>query len=443
MKLHLAILRAVAGALDQIDVAVCIFDSGDRTQLWNETFLKFFPEHAGRVFKGEHYCDNLRRFYQLRLSDKELPSLEQYVSEGLQRHRNQQRSFEFNHYDFRVRVVSVELAHLGRIRVWRKTQALPTMMSDLPGSTSSVRPLSLLPETAEALESIADGIMMVDAEDRVLWVNRHFREMYGLLDGLSLVDRRFEDIYAAAWRGQQHTADFLASQSTQKERQRFSGAAYELALPQGRWVRVIEMRGMHADGRSFFSHIDITAMKRQQEELRLLTERLASLAVTDALTGLANRRRFDEAMDIEWRRAARDSSQLALLMIDVDCFKHINDTYGHPFGDLVLQKLAQVLTETVRRAGDLPARYGGEEFVLLLPNTELNVARAIAESIREQVHGMHIGNEKTGALHISISIGVSCARHDAIDTSAAILVDRADAALYQSKRLGRNKVTVG
>lgn len=396
------------------------------------------------MFEGEHYSENLRRFYQLRLSDTELPSLEHYVSEGLQRHQNQQRPFEFDHHDFRVRVASIELSHLGRIRVWRKTQVLPSMVSDLPWSPLSVQhPLSLLPETAEALESIADGIVMVDGKDRVLWVNQHFRAIYGLLGNLSLVDLRFEDLYAAAWKGQEHTADFLASQSTLKERQRFSGAPYELALPQGRWVSVIEIRGTHPNGRSFFSHNDITAMKRQQQELQRLMERLASLAVTDALTGLANRRRFDEAIDIEWRRATRDNGQMALLLIDIDHFKHINDTYGHPFGDLVLQKLASVLTACVRRASDLPARYGGEEFALLLPNTELDVARAIAESIRERVHGMDIGNEKMGAIHFSISIGVSGTRHDAIDTPAATLVDRADAALYQSKRLGRNRVNVG
>ncbi len=436
-----AALRAMAMALDQLEVAMCVFDDEDRTILWNDTFLLFFPEHAGHVFAGEHYRENLRRFYRQRLAPDELPSMERYIEEGVLRHRGQQRPYEFDHHGYRVRVASLPLGNGNRVRLWRKTQPLLTGMQDCLNPLAAPLPASISPDTAMALESLADGVLMVDGQERAVWANHAFLVLYGLSSIVDLARRRFDEIYAGAWLGEEPTPGYAAGLETLKERQRFSGAPYELALPRDRWVHIVELRGTQANGNSFFSHMDITESRQQQEELKRLTLRLESLAVTDALTGLANRRRFDEVLEAEWRRAQRSGATLSLLMVDVDHFKHLNDTYGHPFGDEVLKRLGGVLANRVQRAGSLVARYGGEEFAVLLPGTDAREAWELAESIRQMVQDLVHQDERTGPVGATVSIGVACARDLALHAPSATLVDMADRALYQAKGAGRNHVT--
>lgn len=426
--------------MDQLEVAVCIFDAKDRTLLWNDTFLQFFPEHAGLVYAGEDYRENLRRFYLRRLPEDELPHLGRYIEEGLQRHHHQHRAFEFDHYDYRVRVASVSLGAFGRIRVWRKTAPLLTGMQDRMSPKKVPLPHQMSTDTAMALESLADGILMVDAQDKAVWANHSFLQLYSFPGSESLRTLRFEAIYAKAWRHVQPTPEYEAGLSVLKERQRFSGAPYVLALPHDRWVRVVELRGTQANGCSFFSHVDITVSRRQQEELRQLTTHLESLAGKDPLTNLVNRRRFDAELESEWRRAHRSGSTLSLLMLDVDHFKHLNDTFGHPFGDEVLRCFASLLAHCVQRSGSLLARYGGEEFAVLLSGTDLSGAAQLAEFIRQQVELMSLGNEKTRLVRITISIGVACASGSELESSASALIDRADRALYAAKEKGRNQV---
>ena len=153
-----------------------------------------------------------------------------------------------------------------------------------------------------------------------------------------------------------------------------------------------------------------------------------------------NRRRFDEVLESEWQRAHRSKTPLSLLMLDVDHFKRLNDTHGHPFGDEVLKRLASILAHRIQRTGSLVARYGGEEFAVLLPDTDLPSAAKLAEFIRQQVENMSLGNENTGLVRITISIGVACASGTALTASTTALVDMADRALYQAKRSGRNQV---
>ncbi|MNV92282.1 Phytochrome-like protein cph2 [compost metagenome] len=129
-------------------------------------------------------------------------------------------------------------------------------------------------------------------------------------------------------------------------------------------------------------------------------------------------------------------------MLDVDHFKQLNDAHGHPFGDEVLKSFATVLTHVVRRPGSLVARYGGEEFAILLPATDAPSAAKLAEFLRQQVAGMALGNELTGVVHITVSIGIACTSLCVLDSSSTLLVDMADKALYAAKRKGRNHVAV-
>lgn len=172
---------------------------------------------------------------------------------------------------------------------------------------------------------------------------------------------------------------------------------------------------------------------------------------TDPVTQLANRRYFEQMFKLEWRRAARDSEPLALLMVDVDQFKLFNDEYGHDAGDRCLQTIARCLRSVAQRASDIVARHGGEEFVVLLPTTTLQDAMRVAEQLRESVEKKQLGHSSIND-GVTISIGVSCCTPSVIrdETEAgsqgngvvfpAMLLRAADAALYRAKRNGRNQV---
>ncbi len=162
-------------------------------------------------------------------------------------------------------------------------------------------------------------------------------------------------------------------------------------------------------------------------------DKLEELATTDALTGLRNRRKFDTAIDAEWRRAARQKTPLALLMIDADHFKSYNDSFGHQAGDEVLVGIAICISDSVRRAGDCVARYGGEEFAVLLPGLSSEEALGVAETIRLKVLKWAGDNGIT-----TVSIGVASLTPDPA-TDWGQLVNGADKALYAAKAAGRNR----
>lgn len=550
-----ALLRAIGAALDGIEIGYCAIDAQDRTVAWNRTFLELFPEHDGHVHAGEPYANNLRRFYAGRLSEAEMPQMERYVAEGVARHRAQRRAYEFLHRDFRVRVAAFEIGRFGKIRVWRKMEALAEAVKDPVSSTKALQDLQAL----TVLERLSDGVLIVDVADKVMWANDAFLAMYALPNVPAAVGRSFEDVYVGAWRGQEPTAALNESRATLIDAQRFPGAPYELRLPDKRWVRVVEQRA-HGGGRGYFVHVDVTASRRHQEalehaeaklrivtehssdiilsvnagkvtyastaltevlgwspdelrdhsfehlchpqdmveivasrkstaprsleeyrlrvrhrngqyvwvearvrrlseannplraslvinlrdissrkaveeELAAVTRRLADLATKDGLTGLANRRHLDEAIEAEGRRATREAWPLAFVLIDVDDFKQYNDTHGHVAGDEVLRRIGGVLTHYANRAGDVAARYGGEELALLLPNTSLEHAMEVAEGVRGAVHGL-----ATSSLAGPVTVSVGVTVLSAGTAAAHELVLQADAALYEAKRRGKNQV---
>jgi two-component system cell cycle response regulator len=181
-----------------------------------------------------------------------------------------------------------------------------------------------------------------------------------------------------------------------------------------------------------------TKLKRLQDELREMNARLEALSVTDALTGLANRRLLITRLDEEVRRARRTKVPLAVVMIDIDHFKEVNDTYGHPMGDVVLRNIGAMLNVSLR-ATDLAARYGGEEFTLVLPYTDLVAALQVAETLRQKFAAMdHPLGDAT--IRKTVSMGVSAREGQAGAPDAEELLKRADEALYRAKQGGRNRV---
>lgn len=190
-----------------------------------------------------------------------------------------------------------------------------------------------------------------------------------------------------------------------------------------------------------FSYFTVRKTDRLEKNLLETNRELKSLSSLDGLTGLANRRRFDEYLSQELSKAVKNAKHFSLLIADVDFFKNYNDTYGHQMGDLCLRRVAGVFAETCRRPSDLPARYGGEEFTVVLPDTDDLGAFRVAEAIREEIVRLGIPHETSSALKsVSISIGVTTLPPGNVMTAEEI-IQNADRALYMSKKEGRNRVT--
>ncbi|WP_371370488.1 diguanylate cyclase [Pseudomonas sp. QL9] len=184
------------------------------------------------------------------------------------------------------------------------------------------------------------------------------------------------------------------------------------------------------------------ALRESQQKLLETNLVLQRLMNSDGLTGLSNRRHFDEYLEMEWRRALREQSQLSLLLIDVDHFKDYNDTFGHVAGDEALRQVAGALRESCSRSSDLPARYGGEEFAIILPGTSPGGARLLAEKLRLTVQAIGIAHEVPApGASLTISLGVATLTPQP-GQSCLDLIEQADRALYNAKHGGRNQVGV-
>jgi diguanylate cyclase (GGDEF)-like protein/PAS domain S-box-containing protein len=182
---------------------------------------------------------------------------------------------------------------------------------------------------------------------------------------------------------------------------------------------------------------DISKRKLAEEKLTTANEQLRSLSETDALTGIANRRKFDNVLEREMARGDRTSSEISVLMIDIDMFKGYNDTYGHGAGDECIRAVAQTLAANIRRPGDLLARYGGEEFAVILPETPASSAELVAETLRSAIEGLNMAHAANSHGVVTISIGATggaCGLGNASD-----LIQSADAMLYLAKKQGRNR----
>lgn len=180
-------------------------------------------------------------------------------------------------------------------------------------------------------------------------------------------------------------------------------------------------------------------VRKYVKQLEILNQQLEELASHDGLTGLYNRRYFQEATERMFFQAYRYKQDLSCIMLDLDCFKNVNDTYGHAFGDLVLKDFASLIAQRLRKA-DIAARYGGEEFILFLPNTGADGAAYLAESIREKAE-KHCYTDGTTNVHVTCSIGVSALLLGRAEKPEELMC-QADEALYRAKDRGRNRIEV-
>ena len=184
--------------------------------------------------------------------------------------------------------------------------------------------------------------------------------------------------------------------------------------------------------------------KRKQAESDLIAayEELQRLANLDGLTQMANRRHFDECLLLEWQRCARERQFLSLILTDVDYFKPYNDTFGHQMGDECLRQVAAALRAKIKRPADLVARYGGEEFAIILPNTEVNGARLVAEQIQRNINELQIAHPQSMVKDtLTLSFGIASFVPQ-LEADASTLLAAADQALYAAKQQGRDRIVV-
>ena len=209
-----------------------------------------------------------------------------------------------------------------------------------------------------------------------------------------------------------------------------------LVKPISEVVLTAKVRAMQRIAQMRYSLVVLT--RRLDEANRDLTR----LSAVDGLTGIANRRQFDEFLAREWARGTRHETEISLLMCDVDFFKQYNDLYGHQTGDECLRAVAQALASRVKRPTDLVARYGGEEFAVILPDTDLEGARQLGEAMRSEIERLGIahGGGKDGI--VTMSIGVACTVPNRDGLGSVALVKAADEALYEAKARGRNCIAV-
>lgn len=283
-------------------------------------------------------------------------------------------------------------------------------------------------------EQSSDMVTRIGLDDRLIYVSPSCVRITGwsaeeLLDTSALAGihpddmERVEQVIAALKKGETEEARFVY-----RQRHRDKGEIWAEAA-------------LHVTPASDSGEIDgVVAVIRDITEQKDLQDKLASLAATDALTGLANRRRFDERLADEWARARREGTQLSLLLIDVDYFKKFNDHYGHLAGDGCLRALGRILSAIARRPADLAARYGGEEFAVLLPNTGPDGCAEVGEGIRQALHDLamvHAQNPPSRLVTVSVGAATSLPSQ-ASDSST--LVAAADRALYAAKDSGRDRL---
>lgn len=294
---------------------------------------------------------------------------------------------------------------------------------------------------AQAMAEMSDGLAMFDPDGRIVFCNEQYQALFPRSAYARVKGAHITDIIRASVRNGERKdlpIDLAEDAIQEAGRQLFVNKDEILALADGRWLslrtRVTE------DQRVLALVSDITALKESEQSLRELAEQMKGLAETDSLTGLANRRSFDNALSREFNHALSSSRPLSLLLVDVDRFKRFNDTYGHMAGDECLRKVAGCISKAARRSSDLAARFGGEEFAILLPDTRADKAIAIADRLRQSIRDLAIQHEGSEFGSVTVSIGATVLSSQSLISNAAELVARADLALYQAKGAGRDCV---
>ncbi len=294
---------------------------------------------------------------------------------------------------------------------------------------------------SHAMAGMSDGIAMYDSNGFILFCNDQYRHAFPLSGDARVVGAHISDILRRVVETGERPGipeGDIEGWIKAAAASLHSNKDEEVQLHNGDW-RSIRTR-LAEDGTAMAVVSDITATKQAEIALRLSAEQLKNLAETDGLTGMVNRRAFDEAFTRETAGSARKNTPFSLLMVDIDRFKAYNDTYGHPAGDQCLRVVSKCLRQSVSRPADIVARYGGEEFVVFLPDTSAKGAMIVAEQFARRLAQENIAHSGSEFARVTASIGVSCATGAVLRTNPNRLLTEADAALYDAKTQGRNRI---
>jgi len=295
----------------------------------------------------------------------------------------------------------------------------------------------------EVIDAVPAGVAIYDNQDRLLVFNQEVSRQYPYRSEQPVIGETYENLMRRAL-AKGRIADAVGREEEWLALRMAGRGALDTPLlrhtDDGLWVHFYEIRT--PSGYLVMTRLDMTPMVEKGLALERANEQLLRLSTTDGLTGIANRRMFDQTLQSEWQRCARSRTSLSLLMIDIDYFKRYNDHYGHQTGDECLRQVARILVLCAKRSGELVARYGGEEFAILLPGAEAAEVLAIAQRCLQQMESAHIAHaDSPVSPWLTVSIGVATLLATPRE-SRATLLQQADGALYCAKKAGRARVEV-
>ena len=426
-------------ALEAMPAGLEIYDEQDRLIVYNEHLAHMMPHLPVREALGKTYEQLVWMGLAQGIPPIEPDRQAEWVAELLAQ-RGQHTQAQLRDYpDGRwLHLHETRTASGYTIGVRLDITELVRQRQELDASRAEAQMARELLE--DAIETLPEAFALYDKDDRLVACNSQFRKVYPLMTPLMRTGQSFEEmlrhgVMAGQFPEAQGQEDRWIAERMHEHHA--AGTATLQQLPDQRWLRVHERRTR--SGGIAGVRTDVTELVHKEQQLAAANAQLAQLSTTDALTGIGNRRHFDERLSNEWNRGARQQIPLALLLVDIDHFKLYNDHYGHVAGDHCLRLVAQTLAGCVRRADEMAARYGGEEFVLLLPGTSLEAARAMAQLCLDGIEALalpHAGSCTASAL--TVSIGVASMLPVA-GADPSMLVDAADAALYRAKKEGRNQ----
>ena len=292
-----------------------------------------------------------------------------------------------------------------------------------------------------ALTEMSDGLAMFDSTGRIEFCNAQYRDCFPFTGPLRKPGTHMRDILRAVVESGEQISAPKKNADGWIERiieNLHRESEEEVNLFDGRWLQV--RTRPTTEGKTLVVVTDVTRIKQAEVELQSATDQLKHLVRTDGLTGLLNRRAFDNAMDTEIARSSRAATPMSLLLIDVDRFKAYNDEYGHPSGDECLKLVAHHLKTSLKRSADLAVRYGGEEFAAILPGTDEDGAYLVAETFRKSLAGAQVPHRGAERGILTASVGVATYMPDNLHRSASELIQVADENLYSAKAAGRDRV---
>lgn len=440
-------------AVEAMPAAVEIYDRSDRLVLFNQRMLQLYPHMAGKTLLGETFEALVRSAVASGKVPEALGQEEQWLAERLQgRGLSSAPRLQQAPNGAWLQIYEMPMPRGGMVTVrLDATEAVQQREQLRAAHDRAANDHALLDD---AIESLPDGFALFDSEDRLLLCNQRYREIYRDSAPAMRVGATFESIVRY---GLDH-GQYPQAGASDRERQAWlaerlrrhrepDGVPVLQELQGNRWLRIDERRTR--SGGVAGVRTDVTAMVRTRQDLEAsaaalqqANAQLEELSATDALTGLANRRRFDMRLADEVQRSHRHGTELALLMIDIDHFKRYNDLLGHPQGDNALQAVAAVLAQQARRPAELVARHGGEEFALLLPHASRASAATVAERCHRAMATLALPHGASAtAAHVTLSIGVALLTAGQREDPAAF-VRRADAALYAAKAAGRARSVI-